>query len=192
MDRSPGFGSTPSDLPPYSDSLSLRLRQSPDLTLPLRSNSLAHSSIGTPSHAQVVLRLLVGTRFQGLFHSPPGVLFTFPSRYLFTIGHHGYLALDGGPPEFPRNFTCSVVLTNMHGRHPAFCVRDSHPLWWPVPGSFCYAGALSLPADAAESTAQSYNPAQCIGLPAVRSLTVWAVPRSLAATNGMISIPPGT
>ena len=22
-----------------------------------------------------------------LFHSPPGVLFTFPSRYWFTIGH---------------------------------------------------------------------------------------------------------
>ncbi len=29
----------------------------------------------------IVLRLLVGIRFQVLFHSPPGVLFTFPSRY---------------------------------------------------------------------------------------------------------------
>ncbi len=27
------------------------------------------------------LRLLVGTKFQDLFHSPPGVLFTFPSLY---------------------------------------------------------------------------------------------------------------
>ena len=27
------------------------------------------------------LRLLVGTKFQVLFHSPPGVLFTFPSPY---------------------------------------------------------------------------------------------------------------
>ncbi len=33
------------------------------------------------------LELVVGTRFQVLFHSPPGVLFTFPSRYWFTIGH---------------------------------------------------------------------------------------------------------
>ena len=41
-------------------------------------NSLAHSSIGTPSLA---LRLLVGIRFQVLFHSAPAVLFTFPSRY---------------------------------------------------------------------------------------------------------------
>ena len=34
----------------------------------------------------MVLRLLVGARFQVLFHSPPGVLFTFPSRYSSTIG----------------------------------------------------------------------------------------------------------
>src|SRR3970040_2799943 len=40
-------------------------------------------------------------RFQVLFHSPPGVLFTFPSRYWFTIGRQEYLALDGGPPRFP-------------------------------------------------------------------------------------------
>ena len=35
----------------------------------------------------IVLYLLVNTRFQVLFHSPPGVLFTFPSQYCFTIGH---------------------------------------------------------------------------------------------------------
>src|SRR2546430_7302862 len=33
------------------------------------------------------LRRIVGKRFQVLFHSPPGVLFTFPSRYSCTIGH---------------------------------------------------------------------------------------------------------
>ena len=31
------------------------------------------------------LWLLVSTGFQGLFHPPHGVLFTFPSRYSFTI-----------------------------------------------------------------------------------------------------------
>src|SRR5918999_4817370 len=49
-------------------------------------------------------------RFQVLFHSPPGVLFTFPSRYLFTIGRQEYLALDGGPPRFPHEETFHVVL----------------------------------------------------------------------------------
>ncbi len=33
------------------------------------------------------LRQLVDIRFQVLFHSPLGVLFTFPSRYCYTIGH---------------------------------------------------------------------------------------------------------
>ncbi len=34
------------------------------------------------------LSVLVGTRFQVLFHSPPGVLFTFPSRY-YTLSVTG-------------------------------------------------------------------------------------------------------
>ena len=37
----------------------------------------------------------VGIRFQVLFHSPTGVLFTFPSRYWFTIGHQLVFSLGG-------------------------------------------------------------------------------------------------
>ena len=43
-------------------------------------NSLARSTKSTIS-SLLRLYLLVGIRFQVLFHSPPGVLFTFPSRY---------------------------------------------------------------------------------------------------------------
>jgi hypothetical protein len=88
------------------------------LKLATRSNSPAHSSIGTPSGipepcgSGIALRLIVGTRFQVLFHSPPGVLFTFPSRYSCAIGRQEYLALEGGPPEFPRGSTCPAVLRN--------------------------------------------------------------------------------
>src|ERR671925_1135380 len=66
------------------------------LTSPHTANSPDHSSIGTPSRYCLrsnTLRLLVGTWFQFLFHSPPGVLFTFPSRYLFTIGHQVVFSL---------------------------------------------------------------------------------------------------
>ena len=35
----------------------------------------------------------MGARFQVLFHSPPGVLFTFPSRYWCAIGHRVVLRL---------------------------------------------------------------------------------------------------
>ena len=38
------------------------------------------STKSTISHFDV-LYVLVGARFQVLFHSPPGVLFTFPSQY---------------------------------------------------------------------------------------------------------------
>src|SRR5215207_8572645 len=48
MGSSPGFGSTACDLPPCSDSLSLRLRPC-GLNLATPSNSPAHSSISTPS-----------------------------------------------------------------------------------------------------------------------------------------------
>ena len=56
------------------------------------------------------LRLLVSDGFQVLFHSPPGVLFTFPSRYWCAIGGQKYLALEGGPPGFPQGFSCPGVL----------------------------------------------------------------------------------
>ena len=40
-----------------------------------------------------MLQLLVSLWFHVLFHSPSGVLFTFPSRYWFTIGHTGVFSL---------------------------------------------------------------------------------------------------
>ena len=39
-----------------------------------------------------------------LFHSPPGVLFTFPSRYLFTIGHQGVFSLTRWSGQIPTEF----------------------------------------------------------------------------------------
>ena len=65
--RSLGFASTPSDYPPCSDSLSLRLRISRSLTLPekvtrrfIMQKARRHSC---------ELRPLVGAWFQELFHS---------------------------------------------------------------------------------------------------------------------------
>ena len=45
------------------------------------------------SLAGIVLSRLVGTRFQSLFTPLMGVLFTFPSRYWFTIGHQVVFSL---------------------------------------------------------------------------------------------------
>ena len=103
MGSSRGFGSHRPNCSPASDSLSLRLHVLPTLNLACPMHSPAHSSIGTPSPSLPGLRRFVGTWFQDLFHSPPGVLFTFPSRYSSTIGRLWYLALEGGPPSFPRD-----------------------------------------------------------------------------------------
>ena len=61
------------------------------------------------------LPLIVNIWFQVLFHSPPGVLFTIPSRYCSLSVTREYLALGGGPPCFPQGFTCLVVLWNPAG-----------------------------------------------------------------------------
>ena len=44
------------------------------------------------------------TPFQVLFHSPPGVLFTFPSRYFSSIGHQVVFSLGGWSPLLPTRF----------------------------------------------------------------------------------------
>ena len=76
---------------PYSDLLSLWLRIV-ILNQATSSKSPAHSSTGTRSDI-VILPLFDSVGFHVLFHSPTGVLFTFPSRYYFTIDHLGVFSL---------------------------------------------------------------------------------------------------
>ena len=52
-------------------------------------------------------------RFQDLFHSPPGVLFTFPLQYLFTIDLVYSLALESGLPSFTPDFSCLMLLKKL-------------------------------------------------------------------------------
>ena len=132
---------------------------------------------------QALLRLLVGTRFQVLFHSPPGVLFTFPSRYLSTIGHRRVFRVGGWSPRLPTGFHVSGSTQ----------VPPGSPL------GFAY-GALTL----------SRRPSQAVPLPRGFVTAMWVVlqprrrrsnrrfalgPRSLATTRGIIhlfSLPAGT
>ena len=76
------------------------------LNLACSHNSSDRSTKSTPSSFNA-LRLLVNTGFQVLFHSPPGVLFTFPSRYFFTIGHRLVFRLGGWSPLLPTRFLVS-------------------------------------------------------------------------------------
>ena len=76
------------------------------------SNSPAHYAKGTPSGPKP-LRLLVGIRFQELFHSPSRSAFHLSLTGTSTLSvTREYLALEGGPPRFPQGFSCPVVLGN--------------------------------------------------------------------------------
>ena len=77
---------------------------------------------------------LVNTGFQVLFHSPPGVLFTFPSQYYALSVTKEYLALGGGPPDFLQGSTCLAVLWIPLAPF-WFHVRDFHSLWSDFPDS---------------------------------------------------------
>ena len=78
---------------------------------------------------------LVNIWFQVLFHSPPGVLFTFPSQYYALSVTKEYLALRGGPRLFPQGFSCLVVLWILPCSL-VFHVRGFHPLWQAFPKPF--------------------------------------------------------
>ena len=76
------------------------------LNLAAYHNSPDRSTKSTTSHIDV-LCVLVNIRFQVLFHSPPGVLFTFPSQYFSTIGHQVVFRLGGWAPRLLTGFHVS-------------------------------------------------------------------------------------
>ena len=107
------------------------------LKLATSNNSLDRSTKSTPSPANG-LRLLVRTQFQDLFHSPSGVLLTFPSRYLYTIDRKIYLALGGGPPGFSQGFTCPDLLDSTDDKVASLRVPGFHSLWRHFPEASAY------------------------------------------------------
>ena len=112
-------GLRPATKAPLSDSLSLRLPYS--VKLATERKSLTHYTKGTQSPL-ARLPLFVCMRFQDLFHSPPGVLFAFPSRYWFTIGRLRVFSLGGWSPHLQTGFhvsrpTCrKLSLANVFSR----------------------------------------------------------------------------
>ena len=104
MDRSPGFGSITYDLiRPVQARFHFGSVPYLVLNLAIYNNSLDRSTKSTISRLKS-LYLLVNIGFQVLFHSPPGVLFTFPSRYYSTIDHQVVFSLMGWSPLIHTRF----------------------------------------------------------------------------------------
>ena len=95
--------------------------------------------------------------FRFYFTPLSGVLFAFPSRYWFTIGQLGVFSLGGWSPHLQTGFHVSRP-THRTQLNTLFRIRGYHPLWPAFPGPL------------------SYN---------VMRYTCWALPRSLATTEGI-------
>src|SRR6185295_13674302 len=132
MARSLGFGSNPTNLnalfrlafatpTPIGLSLLVRLSRRPII------QKVRGHPCGLP--------LFVGIRFQVSFTPLVGVLFTFPSRYLFAIGRQRVLRLGGWSPHVQTGLHVSR-LTRVFSF--ALRVRGYHPLRPNFPeGSTC-------------------------------------------------------
>ena len=116
------------------------------------------------------LPLLVGTRFQGLFHSPYRSSFHLSLTVLCAIGHRGVFSLGRWSSQLPTGF---LVSRGTRG-HPR--VNQGF-----VYGAITHSGGpfqnLRLPI---------INPTSGPHNPKVTEVTlVWANPRSLATTSGI-------
>ena len=81
-----------------------------------------------------MLYVLVSTRFQVLFHSPPGVLFTFPSQYYYAIGHWVVFRLGGWSPHIPTGFHVSGgTLDTASGFRISSTGLSPSPVGFPTP-----------------------------------------------------------
>ena len=139
------------------------------------------------------LRLLVGARFQALFHSPLGVLFTFPSRYSFAIGHRRMFSLGGWSPLLHTGFHVSGITRVPAPQGACFAYgaltlfrRPSQAV--PLACAFVTASRVKGPWAAGPTTPMRQRPqamrSHGFGLVRFRS--------PLLAQSRLISLPPGT
>ncbi len=71
-----------------------------------------------------MLQLIVSVWFQVLFHSPLGVLFTFPSRYCFTIGRQLVFSFGQWSAQVPTRFHVSRGTQELAWRELDFTYGD--------------------------------------------------------------------
>ena len=121
MGSSPGFGSNRCDCRP----IQTRFRSGSAcrwLNLATPINSQAHSPRGTPSgllartrvspehRPSIALRLLVGLRFQVLFHSPHWGTFHLSLTVLVHYRSPDVFSLGEWTPQLPAGLACPAVL----------------------------------------------------------------------------------
>ncbi len=178
MGSSPGFGSTASDCVALFRLAFASAPRLPSLNLATDRNSPAHSSIGTPSpgllRAPTACRHTVsGTvslPFRGAFHLSLTVLVHYRSSGVFSLGEWS--------PQIPTGFHVSRGTQELGRSRPDVAY-----------GALTRCGRPFQGRSAIRPICNSYAP---VLQPRPNKGTVWAFPRSLAATRRIISFPRGT
>ena len=133
------------------------------VNLATHRNSQAHSSKGTRSlhfspraeNAPTACRHTVS----GAISRPlTGALFTFPSRYLFTIGHQGVFRLRRWSSQIHTGFHGPRATWEHVRESLEFRLRGCHPLCRRFPHVFGYSSDFLLPAGSAVPAGRSRYP----------------------------------
>ena len=177
--RSPSFASTPTDYSPFSDSRSLRLLVSTPLTSPVTVTRrlIMQKARGHPASAR--LPPLVGAWFQVLFHPGTPGTFHLSLTVLCAIGLLVVFSLTGWCRLIQRRFLRSPPTQDPQPT-PNLTRTGLSPSAVDLPRSFQFDSMLD---------AGSYYPDCAV------TQSVWALPRSLATTDGitdLFSLPAAT
>ena len=127
------------------------------------------------NRTSIVLLLLVNTGFQVLFHSPPGVLFTFPSRY-YALS----VTISAWKVVLPASHRISRVL-----RYSGAGSRSDN---------FVY-GAVTLSGCIFQSSSTIVSPAICRSATPesmLSGLASFPFARRYSGNHYLFSLPPGT
>ena len=213
MGSSPGFGSNPCDsggLSPPMCPLQTRFRfgsgcnslnlateidslgPSPRGTrsgLPPRTNPTS-SSLARLASSGIALPLLVGIRFQVLFHSGHPGSFHLSLTVLVRYRSPRVFSLRGWTPLVPTRLACPVVL-KATGRSLLTFVYGAITLYGRPFQTVWLASRLVTPLGPCRGPAGPYYP-RLATTAAFSTRRVWAVPLSLATTQGILSFPGGS
>ena len=121
--------------------------------------------------------------FRYYFTPLAGVLFTFPSRYLFTIGRWVVFSLGRWSSRIPAGFHVSCGTWGIPRESDAFRLQGCYLLWRAFPDP----SATRLLCDSLRAPQRSRQAPTTPNAQRLRAYirSVWAVPRSLAATRGI-------
>ena len=173
--RSLGFASAAADSSPCSDSLSLRIPASKRLASPATATRRLIMQKARCHGQKRPLQPLAGMRFQGLFHSSVRGAFHLSLTVLVRYRSLAVFSLSGWSPIIRPGFLVSRVTQVPASRLPPISPTGLSPS----------TAGRSRPSGYRQQPRQrrSYNPGQGPKTP-----PVWAPPRSLAATGGIILI----